>query len=775
MKNLFLLISFICFLATQSLMASADDKTPMDTMKIFLLDEVIVSTSSKETNNLRTLPGSVSMLSMQQISGRQVLSIKDISSFVPNLYIPDYGAKLTSAVYLRGIGARSSGQSIGLYVDHAPFLNKSAFDFELSDVQYIEILHGPQGTLYGRNAMGGVIHIHTLSPLDYQGGKASISYGNYGQLNVKASGFAKLSETIGIAACAYYDRNDGFFTNAYTGKKIDDEESVGGNLKFHWKLSPQLTARYTVSYEHTQQGAFSYGLYDEETGKTATVNINDASSYRRALLNQNLFVTYQNENVLLTSVTGYQFLDDDMKMDQDFSAYSMFVLNQLQKQHAFTEEITLKSLTDHPYQWSFGAFGFYDKLNTEGPVEFKQDGIDTILQKQVFDPLSLQLNQLGMPGKLIVTDKSLYIPGNFETPSFGAAIYHQSTYNNLFTEGLSITAGVRLDYEKQRMKYDAEAKMGLAMQMSPMAPPIDMGGMYPTSVIAENIAQQFWQVLPKIALKYERSPRTFYYFSVAKGYKSGGYNVQMSADVMQSLMQYDVMNAFKERIPANVLELFKPRSIKEVMSYQPEKSWNYELGMRSELIHQRLHAELTFFYMDVTDLQITKFVPGGSGRYLSNAGEADSYGVELSLRAILTDEFSADLNYGYTNATFRNYNNEIADFKGKTIPYTPQNTLSIGLQYHKLLRHCWIDQIFASAQCNGTGKIYWTETNDITQPLYAVVNAQAGIRKGSVSFNLWARNLTNTDYSTFFFESFNNPFMQKGKPIQFGAKINVGF
>ena len=197
--------------------------------------------------------------------------------------------------------------------------------------------------------------------------------------------------------------------------------------------------------------------------------------------------------------------------------------------------------------------------------------------------------------------------------------------------------------------------------------------------------------------------------------------------------------------------------------------------MRSELLKNKLYGELTFFYMDVKNLQITKFVKGGNGRYLSNAGEAESYGAELSLKAILSDDFTADLNYGYTHATFRNYNNDKDDFKGNYIPYTPQHTLSLGLQYNKLLRNSWLDQIFASAQCNSAGKIYWNEANDISQPFYAVVNAQAGVRKGAVSFNLWARNLTDTNYSAFYFESRDKPFMQKGKPMQFGAKVSVAF
>ncbi|MDR0744175.1 MAG: TonB-dependent receptor [Tannerella sp.] len=768
-----LYMSIIGILSTTANVSAEEKSSPQDTIKTFDIDEIVVTSSSKETNRLSALPGSVSILTPQQINSRQLTSIKDLSSFVPNLYIPDYGAKLTSAIYIRGIGARSSGQSIGLYVDNIPYMDKSSFDFEWMDIQRIEVLRGPQGTLYGRNAMGGIINVHTLSPLDYQGVRASFSYGNYGQLNAKVSGYGRLNENIGISAGVYYDRCDGFFTNASDHKKIDHEDTFGGNLKLFWNISSKWRVSYTASFEHTDQGAFPYGLYNEETGKTAQARFNDESSYKRSLLNNNLSLSFRNDNILLTSVTGYQYLNDDMKMDQDFSDSSVFVLNQLQKQHAFTEEISVKSKNDNRYQWSFGAYGFYDKLNTRGPVEFKKTGIDSVLQP-VFDKLSLSLNEIGMPGKLVITDESLPIPGNFETPSYGVAVYHQSTCNRLFAEGLSVTAGIRLDYERQEMTYTAESKMNLAMKMSPMAPPIDISNRYPASVADEKISQDFWQVLPKVSLKYECTPRTFTYLSIAKGYKAGGYNIQMSADIMQSRMRYDVMSAFKDRIPPEVLAGVVPQPIKDVISYKPETSWSYETGVRSELIKNRLHTELTLFYIDVRDLQITKFVDGGSGRVLRNAGKARSLGAELSLRAILSDKFTADLNYGYTNATFRDYNNDKEDFKGNRIPYTPRHTLSAGLHYTTLLpRNNLIHQFFASIQCNGAGKIYWNEANRLSQPFYAVVNAQAGVRKGIVSFSLWARNLTATDYAVFYFESFDKPFMQKGKPFRFGGKVTI--
>lgn len=176
------------FIATILLAGSefvmADEINPKDTIRTYNIEEVVLTSSTKETNDLRKLPGSVTILSPQQIIGRQIDALKDISSFVPNLYMPDYGAKLTSAIYIRGIGARSSGQSIGMYVDNVPYLDKSTFDFELTDIQRIEVLRGPQGTLYGRNAMGGIVNIYTISPFDFQGKKLSVSAGNYGQVKV---------------------------------------------------------------------------------------------------------------------------------------------------------------------------------------------------------------------------------------------------------------------------------------------------------------------------------------------------------------------------------------------------------------------------------------------------------------------------------------------------------------------------------------------------------------------------------------------------------------
>ena len=363
-----------------------------DTIKTYQMGEVIITSSTKETNAFKSIPGAVSVISPQSIAGRQIHSLKDVGAFIPNFYMPDYGSKLTSAIYIRGIGARSSGQSIGLYIDNMPYLDKSVFDFELTDIQRIEVLRGPQGTLCGRNAMGGIINI---------------------------SHYAKLSEKIGFTAAAYYDHKDGFFTNQYTGKRIDPENVYGGRLKLEGRFSPRFTAAYSISADYTDQGAFPYGLYQGETGAVDVahvdpVNINDPSSYKRLVITNNLSLNYQADLFSVSSTTGYQYFKDDMLMDQDFSPLSIFTLNQKQKQNAISEEISIKSLAGSNYQWSFGLYGFYNALETDGPVDFKADGISTVLQP-VFD--QLKANNPKMPSLKILNDH-LYIPGSFNTPSY---------------------------------------------------------------------------------------------------------------------------------------------------------------------------------------------------------------------------------------------------------------------------------------------------------------------------------------------------------------------
>lgn len=768
-----------------STLAPAAEEIEADTLRRIETDEVVIRSSAKETNDLWSVPEAVSLITPAKISNRRIESVKDLSAFVPNLFIPDYGSKMTTPIYLRGVGARSSGQSVAMYVDNIPYMDKSTFDFEFMDIQRIEVLRGPQGTLYGRNAMGGIINVYTLSPFEYQGHKLSIGGGNYGNWNVKISKLAKLSDKVGLSVGAYYEREGGYFTNEFTGKKVDEGQSAGGRLKLEWNIHPRLKAMLASSFDFTDQGAFAYGLYDTESGKIDPVDYNDRGNYLRRMSNNSLRFEYRTDKILLTSNTGYQWLNDDMWMDQDFTRQSIFTINQRQRQNSVNQEIAVRSVKPQNYQWSVGAFGFYNHLTTDGDVLFKQDGIRNILQP-VF-------SNIPMPIQLTIQNDEIPNPGTYRTPTVGAAVFHQSTFNNLLTDGLSLTLGLRLDYEKQYLKYNTSMAIDLLATNKPggiqMLPPA--GVQMPISkTLTGSDDQEFFQYLPKISLKYECTPNVMTYVTVAKGYKAGGYNIQMFSEVMQDSLKASRPSMGGNgggRPGASSSEISETKAssdggnIRNALAYKPEQTWNYELGTRGTFWNGRLTGELALFMMDIEDVQLTQFVNGGSGRILTNAGKGRSYGVEVSLGLRPVTGLNIDVNYGFTHATFRDYNGgtnvsgETIDYKGKFIPYVPQHTFSVGAAYSLNLPDKWVNQMTFAAQYTGAGRIYWNEANDVRQPFYGLLNAKVSVRHDFMRLEVWARNILDVNYGAFYFESFGNSFIQRGKPFTCGANLVFAF
>lgn len=756
-----LVVALLLFIGF-SLYAENENEQVQDTIQSHYLNEIIISSSTKETNDLKSLPGAVSIITPQMIEGQKIVSIKDISSTIPNFFIADYGSKLSVPVYIRGIGERSTGQSIGMYVDNMPYLDKSVFDFELVDVQRIEVLRGPQGTLYGRNAMSGIVNIFTRSALEQERMKFSVTGGNYGLFRTKGTISKPLSENFGLSLSGYYDRNDGYFKNNFNRKRADKMDAAGGRLRMDWKLNPEWTAQLTTNYDYNDQGAFPYGVH--EGNNVSNPDQNYLGSYLRKVSATNLNLEYKNDYITFNSASGFLYFEDNMKMDIDYSPADVFTLNQVQRERSWTEELTVKSNTKNNYQWVFGVFGFYNDLETNALTTMGEKGIETILQKELND---ISANNPRAP-KLTVLNENIPIPGFFETPAYGGAIFHQSTYNNLFVDGLSVTAGIRLDYEKLKLNYDTDIAVDIEASMG--GRPIGTQT-YDTLLVGKE-STSFTEVLPKVALKYEIDPSRYIYATVANGYKTGGYNIQMFADIAQNALR----GTFTR-------EVFPP--VSEIVPYKPEYSWNYEAGFKGNIIKDVLFTEIAAFYIDVKDMQITDFVESGHGRIVKNAGKARSFGFDFGITAALTDELRASFNYGYTHATFTDYLvNEKDDeteevttvsYNDNHVPFAPQNTLSGSIVYAKAFQNKWIDRLNIQAQYNAAGKIYWSEKNDTYQKFYGVLNMKASVGKGIFDLSIWGKNILDTDYVTFSFENMDRNLAQRGRPFTCGVDLSVTF
>lgn len=774
---------------------------PEDTTKVIDIEEVVVIASPKETGKLRQLPTSVSLISQKDMQAHRITSLKSVSNIIPNFFMPDYGSRLTSAMYIRGIGSRINTPAVGMYVDNIPYIEKSAFDFNFYDIERIDILRGPQATLYGRNTMGGLVKVHTRSPFSYQGTDLKLGYGTKSnERSVSLTHYHRPSERFAFSTGGYYEGSDGFFTNSFLNKKVDDRQAGGGRIRAIWFASDQWKLDFNVNYDYTDEGGYPY--YNEEN----QIAYNRESSYRRSLLNTGLNIEHQAENFIFNAVTGFQHLNDRMFMDQDFSSADTYTIEQKQRINSISEEISFKSKAGKRWQWTTGAFGFYQSMNVNSPVTFRKDGmamlnqmLGSVIPGKIEVPMGPVMAMNILPS-LVIENTEMPIDGHFKTPQYNLALFHQSQFHNLFgAEGLSFTVGLRLDYEKMQMNYNTGTSLdysvgikGEMMQMGQLIREIQMMPATPLTVESRyqgKLSKDYVQLLPKFALQYNfNHDKSNVYASVSKGYRSGGYNFQMFSELLQSSLRNDMMRQSKEEIMKNVPENYvglvadkfpdagKNPDAQSAVEYKPEYTWSYELGTHLNLFDGKLQADLAAFYMSTKDQQVSKFAISGLGRITENAGESESYGVEASLVANLNRHLVLNASYGYTKATFVKYDGgENQDYSGNYVPFVPMHTLNVGGSYSFYFNDRWAKSLTLGANINGAGKIYWTEANNTSQDFYATLNGYISLKTQAVQIDLWGRNLTDNNYTTFYFESMGHGFEQRCKPLQVGVDVRLHF
>ena len=776
-----------------SLPTNENISAPADTTRVIDIEEVVVIATPKENNRLRQQPLSATSFSQGDMRNNSVTSVKSLSGLVPNLFIPDYGSKLTTSVYVRGIGSRINTPAVGLYVDNIPFIDKSAFDFNYSDIERIDVLRGPQGTLYGRNTMGGLIRVFTKSPFTYQGTDVSLGAATYNNYKASVTHYHRISDKFAFSAGAFYEHDGGFFENvARNNEKIDKGNEAGGRMRAIWLPKDNLKLDFTVNYEYLNQGGYPYQLtslsendiyYQDIKGDLGKVAYNNECGYMRHLLNGGLNLEHQADNFILSSVTGFQYLKDEMNLDQDFTRKNVYTMSQRQNSKTISEEIVLKSKPGRRWQWTTGVSGFYQWLDTEGPVTFHEDGISSLMEDNVNGIFKkIKEEKPMMPDmSLDITDNNILIGGNFKSPMLSTGIYHQSTINDIIFEGLSFTAGLRMEYERYWLDYNSNANINFDFKISVM--PMPFKDLKSSPNVNGNISHDYIQLLPKFALQYDFNKNNNIYASVTKGYRSGGYNIQMFSEIVQGEMINGMIAALDEKSHGMVSQMGGDKiphyeyDIQETTMYKPEYSWNYEIGSHLTMFDGRLQADIAAFYMDTHDQQISRFAASGLGRTTINAGKSRSIGGELALKAQITDNFILNGNYGYTHATFTDYvvSDEV-NYNDNYVPFVPEHTFTVGGQYiFRMKSGAWLDNIIVNANYKGAGRIYWTEQNNAYQDLYGTLNGRISLNKGNGQIGIWINNALNTDYQAFYFESMNRGFAQMGRPMQIGVDLRCRF
>lgn len=818
--------SCLLALAATATAAAANGDGAADSSRVVDLDEVVVVSLPKEAFRLRQQPLSSSIFTAADISRTGARDIRSLSGFVPSFAMPEYGSRLTSSMYIRGTGSRVNNPAVGMYVDGIPLVCKSAFNFHSYQTDRVDVLRGPQGTLYGINTEGGLVRVYSKNPMMYEGSELVVGAGSHGMRRAEVAHYHRPTDRLAFSTAGFYNGGNGFFRNAVTGRRADSYDEAGGKTRLVYMPSARTTIDFVADYQYVRQRGFPYGTLDTETGNTSAPATNREGNYRRNMLNTGMHVKYSGDGFLLSSTTSYQYLKDYMMMDQDYLPQDFMFLEQRQFQNALTQELTLKSGTAGAWHRTTGVYGSYQWLRTDAPVYFGSDftrRISSAVQAQMYTAIVGAMKESmikgGMPeaaaeaaakaaverGGGISVSTAFSVPAMFHTPQLNIGVYHESNIN--LGSRITATLGIRYDHNNVRLRYDTKAAMSMTASVMGREATNTL-----TSVLRNKTSNAYNQLLPKVGLTYRTGNGSNVYATVSKGYRAGGFNIQMFSDILQTEISANSQAAMRgdynvEHTAADY------ENVNRTIAYKPEESWNYEAGAHLNLFGNMLHADIAVYYMSIRNQQLSVMAGNyGFGRMMVNAGRSSSCGFEASMRGSGFDErLSWAASYGFTHSVFRDYMDNIAgsstssdaastasgtattasgststtpgtatiDYRGNKVPFVPAHTLGANADYRIRTSGGLIRNIIIGASLTACGKIWWDEANTYSQDFYALLGAHIDVATDHATLSIRAQNITGTRYNTFAFDSAvsgtRQHFAQRGNPFCINAELRLKF
>lgn len=742
--------------------------------RVIDLDDVVVVAQPKDVARLRDLPLASSVFTSAEMERVGAKGLSRLADFTPSLAVPAYGARYTSSIYVRGIGSRIGEAAVGVYYDNIPLIGKASLNRHFYQLDRVDVLRGPQATLYGVNSEGGLLRLSSKNPMAYQGTELRLGMGTGLTANAEVAHYHRPSEKFAFSFAAFYDGQQGFFDNAHLGKKADLANEAGARMRFVLTPTRRTTLDLTADYQYTNQDGFAYGQYFPAENLTADPSTNLANGYKRQLASAALNVSHASDRLLFTSTTSYQFLRDLMQMDQDYTSADLLRLSQRQRLSALTQELTLRSRGDGWWRHSSGLFFSHEWLRTEAPVFFGDDMNSRILGAMLSSPAIPD----AVKGGLSIADN--WVPGTFRTPFTNFGVYHESHFR--LAPRLTATLGLRYDHEHVSISYDTQSQFTMQYNINMYGRTMQGESRF-ASVMRDYASEEYHQLLPKAALTYGLGKAGNVYATVAKGFRAGGYNLQMFSDIFQAELQgmgSQLMAMMRGDLTVTHTEA-DYANVEQTISYKPETSWNYEVGAHLNLFGGALHADLAAYLTRVSDQQLSVMASDyGYGRMMVNAGRSRSLGAELSLRGSAFDgQLQWTAAYGYTHATFRDYTDNGTDYRGKRVPFIPEHTMGLTADYRLPFASSLLHTVTIGANVSGNGKTYWDSDNALAQNFYATLGAHAAFDFGAVCVDLWGRNLTDTRYHTFLVSSSATgqplQFAQRGLPVRVGVDVTVKF
>ncbi|WP_020588575.1 TonB-dependent receptor [Desulfobacter curvatus] len=444
--------------------------------------ETITVTSQKREENIQEVPASITALSEIQIEDAGIQDMEDLGFYTPNLYIGKAGNNAELTPVIRGMYNRMNpNPTVGLYVDDVSYSRHMAFDTDLSDIERIEVLKGPQGTLFGRNTEAGVIRIITKKPGDIWEGRASLTYGNYDTQEYSAAARGPLVEDklfFGISAKQY--SSDGYFENTYLGTDdVEKRDDLSGRATLRWTPAPAWDIILNANAQQCEDGFFAFAPFGEMTHE---VSVDYPGSLENDLSGQSLSANYEGEGFTFTSITAHRDGDYSNTYDAGATVVDDYRADYGQDHGQWSQEIRFASPKNAKvFKWLVGAYYLDEDFDVSLIYDYRQ----------------------GYPAYGLPPYKSAMIT---ELDTTNYAFFGQATYT--LWEKLGLTAGLRYENDKKEFKantYNSPDVMGTG-----------------TTAVEDEKTLDVW--LPKFAVDYRFTRDVMSYASVARGYTAGSFN-----------------------------------------------------------------------------------------------------------------------------------------------------------------------------------------------------------------------------------------------------------
>ena len=741
-----------------------------------LLEEITV-TATRRAGSLQDTGATVSAFTADSLAMRSMETLEDVSSFSPGLHIAGYQSD--TSIMIRGIGTPAiiagNDNSIGTYVDGVFYSRASAIGPAFFDIDRIEILRGPQGTLYGRNATGGAVNVIPKTPTEQLEGEIRAIYGAYNRVKLFGVASGPLSDRLRGRVAVQYENRDGYTDlhrpsgSVFPNEDVEDKNDVAVRLTLEADVSDYAMLTLTGDYYHADDRAsvFHYasaGYADEIPGWYATREGMSTAAYfmfkdagrSSGAKSRDIFtdVDYRNKAEIwgVTGKLDWQIRDHDLKvianykntnpsLQNEFDLSDVFInVYQREEDHwQWSTEFQLNSPEKGRFSWILGGYYFEEKNIITNNIF--GDFWEPILIQGLID---LQGAGVLPPFPVVIPQTTLccdlHLNGEQQTEAW--AVYLDTAVD--LTDRLTLKIGGRYSREERdgRQAFDLtmrsptggpDIRFAPEVLFFPNAVSDSRDGVMPDPfgfVVAPVIGPaSFDSFTPKFGLDFRMKQDVLLYASIQKGFKSGGYNIGSS-----------------QRMP-----------------FEPETIWAYEVGVKSDLADGRVRFSLAAFHYEYENLQAQDSIQNQP--IIRNVGEAKVDGVEIETLAVIADNFQVDASAAYLDARFTKGElteplrpapltqapgTVLRDLNGLRLPRAAEWKFNVGAQRRWAFRD--MGEFILRADYGWQSKIYYTVFNidAASQDSYGLLNARAQYThdRGNWSIALFGRNLGDEEYFT---------------------------